>query len=65
MLIKGVCTTYSLYNTFGISSCNISLKRVKVPENVFLNTFLYNFDLVKISNFIYIKGGSRRVPGIN
>jgi len=65
MLIKGVCATHPLYNIFGINSCNISPKRVKVPENVFLNTFLYNFDLIKISNFIYIKNGSRRVPSTN
>jgi len=60
-----VYITHPLYNTFNINLCNISPKRVKMPENVFLNTFLYNFNLVKISNFIYIKGGSRRVPGTN
>jgi len=65
MLIKGVCATHPLYNIFNIGSCNISLKRVKMPKNVFLSTFLYGFNLIKISNFIYIKGGSRRVPGIN
>jgi len=65
MPTKGVCATHPPYSTFGMGSCNISPKRVEVPENVFLSTFLYGFDLVKISNFVHTKGGSRRVPGTN